>query len=229
MAVRGGGASAAGSGADAGGTARRASTSSTTGPAPAEGRRASRPDLGELGLGAHLRTHLGLDGEEQLVEGEVNEEDKKIAQDILYASEIREFLLFSLSKDIQTEDEADLRRSIEQRDPNLYLRLKAWFKENAYADSTESPVEFVNKVRTPCGQYTDKKACSSSSLCGWHKNTCKIRVKPVVDKKVVLRDLARTLLRNDKQRALVLDGRLSPFFSTVLYLEMPHEWITTSV
>ncbi len=172
---------------------------------------------------------LRRDGEEQLVDGEVNEEDKKIAQDILYASEIREFLLFSLSKDIQTEDEADLRRSIEQRDPNLYLRLKAWFKENAYADSTESPVEFVNKVRTPCGQYTDKKACSSSSLCGWHKNTCKIRVKPVVDKKVVLRDLARTLLRNDKQRALVLDGRLSPFFSTVLYLEMPHEWITTSV
>ena len=168
-------------------------------------------------------------GEDTLVEGEINEEDKTIAQDILYASEIREFLLFSLSKDIQTEDEADLRRSIETRDPNLYLRLKTWFKENAYADDTESPVEFVNKVRTPCGQYADKKACNSSSLCGWHKKVCKIRVKPSVDKKAVLRDLARTLLRNDKQRALVLDGRLSPFFSTVLYLEMPHEWITTSV
>jgi hypothetical protein len=169
------------------------------------------------------------DGEEPLVDGEINEEDKKVAQDILYASEIREFLLFSLSKDIQTDDEADLRTAIETRDPNLYLRLKTWFKEHAYADDTESPVEFVNKVRTPCGQFTDKKACNSSSLCGWHKKVCKIRVKPIVDKKAVLRDLARTLLRNDKQRALVLDGRLSPFFSTVLYLEMPHEWITTSV
>lgn len=169
------------------------------------------------------------DGEDTLVKGDINEEDQTIARDILYASEIREFLLFSLSKDIQTEDEADLRTAIQTRDGNLYNRLKEWFKEHAYADSTESPVEFVNKVRTPCGQYTDKKACTKSSLCGWHKNTCKIRVKPVVDKKIVLKDLARLLLRNDKQRALVLDGRLSPFFSTVLYLEMPHEWITTSV
>jgi hypothetical protein len=167
--------------------------------------------------------------EEDLVNGEVNEEDKATARRILYASEIREFLLFSLSKDIQSEDDADLRRAIETRDSNLYMRLKAWFKDHAYADNTESPVEFVNKVRTPCGQYTDKKACSKSSLCGWHKNTCKIRVKPTVDTTAVLQDLAKTLLRNDKQRALVLDGRLSPFFSTVLYLEMPHEWITTSV
>jgi hypothetical protein len=46
---------------------------------------------------------------------------------------------------------------------------------------------------------------------------------------MVLRRLAKTLAGNDKQRALVLDGRMSPFFSTVLYLEMPHELITTSI
>ena len=168
-------------------------------------------------------------GEDDLVRGTTNNEDATTARSILYASEIREFLLFSLSKDIQTEDDADLRRAIESRDPGLLAQLGEWFDAHAYADNTASPVEFVNKVRTPCGQYTDKKACKASTLCGWHKNTCKIRVKPTVDTKVVLRDLAKTLLRNDKQRALVLDGRLSPFFSTVLYLEMPHEWITTSV
>jgi hypothetical protein len=41
--------------------------------------------------------------------------------------------------------------------------------------------------------------------------------------------MAKTLKENPKQRALVLDGRLSPFFSTVLYLEMPHELITSDV
>jgi hypothetical protein len=50
------------------------------------------------------------------------------------------------------------------------------------------------------------------------------------DKKpVVLRRMVKTLMENDKQRALVLDERMSPFFSTVLYMEMPHELITTSV
>ena len=107
--------------------------------------------------------------------------------------------------------------------------LETWFKEEAYEDNTKSPVEFVNKVRTPCGQYKDKDMCNKSSLCGWHKNDCKIRVKPIVDKATVLRRIVKTLVTNDKQRALVLDGRMSPFFSTVLYLEMPNELITTTI
>jgi hypothetical protein len=41
--------------------------------------------------------------------------------------------------------------------------------------------------------------------------------------------MATTLVTNEKQRALVLDERLSPFFSTVLYLEMPHELIVTRI
>jgi hypothetical protein len=45
----------------------------------------------------------------------------------------------------------------------------------------------------------------------------------------VLRRLTKTLIDNDKQRALVLDERLSPFFSTVLYMEMPHELIATTI
>jgi hypothetical protein len=58
---------------------------------------------------------------------------------------------------------------------------------------------------------------------------CKIRVKPVVETAMLLRRIVKTLRENDKQRALVLDGRMSPFFSTMLYLEMPHELITTTI
>lgn len=167
--------------------------------------------------------------ENALVNGLPNAADLKIAQEIAYSTEIYEFLMFSLSKDVQTDDYANLRRSIEIRSPALLKDLDKWFKSEAYEDATKSPVEFVNKVRTPCGQYTSKDSCNSSSLCGWHKNDCKIRVKPIVEKAAVLKRMAKTLRENDKQRALVLDGRLSPFFSTILYLEMPHELITTSV
>jgi hypothetical protein len=175
--------------------------------------------------------------EKTLVDGEPNKEDIRVAQEITYASEIYEFLMFSLSKHIATDASgaaldptyAPLRSAIQTKSANLYKDLSKWFKAEAYEDNTKSPVEFVNKVRTPCGQFTDKDKCTKSSLCGWHKNTCKIRVKPIVEKEAVLKRMAKTLLNNDKQRSLVLDARLSPFFSTVLYLEMPNELITTSV
>lgn len=175
--------------------------------------------------------------EKMLVDGEPNKEDIKLAQETSYESEIYEFLMFSLSKDIQPGPDGTildptyntLRNAILNRGAALYKELSKWFKAEAYEDNTKSPVEFVNKVRTPCGQFTDKDKCNKSSLCGWHKNTCKIRVKPIVEKEKVLKRMVKTLRDNDKQRALVLDARLSPFFSTVLYLEMPNELITTSI
>jgi hypothetical protein len=176
--------------------------------------------------------------EETLVEGEVNEEDAKIARDTAYASEIYEFLLYSISKDIQSEDDAELRAAIEAQDKNIMKPLKRWFKKAAYVKSTASPTDFVNKVRKPCGQFKDKpEQCKASNLCGWvkvktsdgEKKTCKIRVSGTADTDEILRRLARDLTRNDKLRGLVLDDRLSPFFSTILYLEMPHELITTTV
>ena len=171
--------------------------------------------------------------ERVLVDGEPNAEDLRLAQNITYSTEIYEFLLFSLSKDIQTEEYGNLRKSIESKNANLYKQLGAWFKAEAYEENTKSPVEFVSKVRTPCGQFTTKDACNKSTLCGWKsvkkEGVCKIRVKPIVEKDAVLKQMAKTLHDNDKQRALVLDERLSPFFSTILYLELPHELITTSV
>lgn len=167
--------------------------------------------------------------ESQLIEGMPNAEDLRLAQEISYSTEVYEFLLYSLSKDIELEEYGTLKDAIVQKRATLYKELKKWFNAEAYEDTTKTPIEFLNKVRTPCGQFTDKNKCSKSSLCGWHRNTCKIRVKPIVEKEVVLRRIATTLRDNDKQRALVLDGRLSPFFSTILYLEMPHELITTVV
>jgi hypothetical protein len=167
--------------------------------------------------------------ESTLVDGKPNAADESLAESISYASEMYEFLLYSISRDIQTDEYETLRTAIADRSPNLLRELTAWFKAEAYEDTTKSPVEFVNKVRTPCGQYKDKDTCNKSTLCGWRKNDCRIRVKPIVKKEDVLKRIAKTLRDNDKQRALVLDARLSPFFSTILYLEMPNEVILTSL
>jgi hypothetical protein len=159
-------------------------------------------------------------GEAMLVDSAPNPADVATAEAISYSSEVFEFLMFSLSKDVQEDD--DLRALIETKSANLYKGLEKWFREKAYEDTTKSPIEFINKVRTPCGQFA-KDTCKKSSLCGWNRNMCRIRVKPVADKAALLKRLVKTLRDNDKQRALVLDERLSPFFSTVLYMEMPHE------
>jgi hypothetical protein len=172
-------------------------------------------------------------GESMLVEGPRNAEDVATTEKISYEAEVFEFLMFSLSKDVQEDD--DLRGMIETKSANLYKGLEKWFKEKAYEDTTKSAVNFINKVRTPCGQFNDLgddgAKCKASSLCGWKtvkgKGVCKVRVKPIADKTALLKRLVKTLRDNDKQRALVLDERLSPFFSTILYMEMPHELYTS--
>jgi hypothetical protein len=193
---------------------------------------AIQPEEGKADVREVVQT-IRKDREEALVNSPPNVEDMKAASEISYASEIYEFLLFSISKDVQTDDYAALRTAIETRSASLMRELEKWFKAEAYEDNTKSPVEFVNKVRTPCGQFTEKDKCTGSNLCGWKtekgKGVCKVRVKPVVDKTEVLKRITKSLRENDKQRALVLDERMSPFFSTILYLELPHELITTSI
>lgn len=169
--------------------------------------------------------------ESTLVDGLSNTEDALLADEISYHSEVHEFLLFSLSKDILRDEYDTLRTAIETGE-DLIPQLGKWFDAETHWTPSGTPQAFVRKVRTPCGQFTDETACNSSTLCGWHGGkTCKVTVKstPTVDKKHMVRQIAKTLRSNPKQRALVLDDRLSPFFSTVLYLEMPHELITTVV
>ena len=174
-----------------------------------------------------LQTVRPPHSEEELVHAEPNKADLKLATEISYSSEVFEFLMFSLSNDLQTDDYETLRNAIKNPGPDLMKQLKGWLDTQAYWDTVNEPVQFVNKVRTPCGQM-EKETCKKSTLCGWHQNTCKIKVKPIVDERKILIRLVKTLKENTKQRALVLDGRLSPFFSTILYLEMPHELITTN-
>lgn len=174
--------------------------------------------------------------EETLVNGFPNQQDLTLARETTYSSEIYDFLMFSLSKDILSADYGPLRRAIEEKSGlDIVRELKKWFTEKAYvALGTDRPIDFINKVRKPCGQFKDKDSCNDTELCGWVKapgkeKTCKIKVKVLADKDKIIGRMALDLTRNDKLRGLVLDNRISPFFSTVLYLEMPHEWITTEV
>jgi hypothetical protein len=186
-----------------------------------------RPESGK-GKTTEVVSTVRKHTEEELVSGEPNDGDTKLAKEISYAAEVFEFLLFSLSKDIQMDEFEVLRNSITNPSETLYKDLSGWLDTQAYWDAVNEPVQFVNKVRTPCGQMA-KDSCNKSTLCGWKGNVCKIKIRSIVDRRQVLTRLVRTLTQNTKQRALVLDGRLSPFFSTILYLQMPNEWITTQV
>lgn len=183
----------------------------------------------------------GLKGEAVLLKASPDPEGKTEKAKIDYRAEVIEFLLMTLARDLQTNEYRALRvalSAVPVKDAESYRtrevlpRLTQWYTAEAYADDTASSYALLSKVRTPCGQLKDKTACNNASLCGWTggpKKPCKVRVRSSLLKTdEVLTHLSKTLVENDKQRALVLDNRVSPFFSTVLYLEMPHEWITTS-
>jgi hypothetical protein len=173
---------------------------------------------------------IRMRGEEMLVSGPPNSEARALKDAIDYETELYDFLVFSLAKDVQTADYEPLRQALETKDASaLESGLEAWFNAEAYEEKTKTPYQFLSKVRTPCGQLKDESMCRKSSLCGWRGGDCKVQVRTSqVKPERLLTRLRTTLLTNDKQRALVLDNRVSPFFSTVLYLEMPHELITTS-
>jgi hypothetical protein len=67
------------------------------------------------------------------------------------------------------------------------------------------------------------------SLCGWDGTTCRIKVNDKLDKSNVFNRLLSTLVSNAKLRGVVLDGRNTPFFSTILYLQLPHELVITDI
>lgn len=168
--------------------------------------------------------------ESMLVNEAPNPADIKTAQLVAYSEEIYQFLLFSLSKDIYNGEWDELHSALVEKTKNLGSLLKKWFKKSSYVDRTQKPIEFINKIRTPCGQFENNEdSCKKSTLCGWHNNTCKIRVKSTVDPDALLQRLLKAMYTNEKQRALVIDALITPFFSTILYLEMPHELITTTV
>jgi hypothetical protein len=64
-------------------------------------------------------------------------------------------------------------------------------------------------------------------MCGWDKNQCKVKIRDTVSKPKLFDKILNTLVNNEKVRFMVLDGKTTPFFSTILYIELPTETILT--
>jgi hypothetical protein len=108
--------------------------------------------------------------------------------------------------------------------------LQEWFDSVTKFVNIKQPSKFISKIRTPCGQFTSENDCKGN-LCGWDTESgkCQIQIKQTLKKDMLFHRLLSNLLENPKIRAIVLDGRTTPFFSTILYLELPHEVILTDM
>jgi hypothetical protein len=167
-------------------------------------------------------------GESELVFGKESAELTQEYKNVSYTSEIYEFLLYELTYDIQ-EDESKLRSALLEDFPVQKVvepLLKKWFEAKVEMTRATTPVDFISKIRKPCGQFKSKNTCSGN-MCAWDGKTCKVEVKQTVRKDTLFYKILASLLENTKIRAMVLDGRTTPFFSTILYLEMPNELIVT--
>jgi hypothetical protein len=169
-------------------------------------------------------------GENELVFGNPSQQLETDYKQISYSSEIYEFLVYQLTKDLREKDD-DLRSLLLVPAPkpkHVEPVLRKWFDSATEFISTKDPINFVSKIRRPCGQFTSKSKCTGT-LCGWDGKTCKIQVRESVNKEKLFHRLLTTLVDNSKIRAMILDGRTSPFFTTVLFLELPNELILTSL
>ena len=163
--------------------------------------------------------------ESVLTFGKRNEEHSAKYRDISYASEIFNYLIFELTKDIE-RDRNDIAIAIKTEDEQkVESILQEWF--DSAIESTDVPAEFISKIRVPCGQFTQKNACETATMCGWNGSTCRIKVRKDISKPALFRKLLNGVMENGKIRAMVLEGRTTPFFSTILYMELPHEVILT--
>ena len=167
-------------------------------------------------------------GERKMTFEERDKTLEKKYREISYASEIFDFLIFEMSKSL--EDNPDL-QSVLASSPNrrtLEPVLREWFEKTTQFVDLTKPMEFISKIRTPCGQFKNKNACDGN-VCGWDDGMCKVKINSSVRKDAIFNRLLSTLVENAKIRAVVLDGRATPFFSTILYLELPHEVIFTDI
>ena len=158
------------------------------------------------------------------------EEDRALNEEygnVSYASEVFDFLMFELSKDLREKYPELLKalRATRPLRPEVEPLLREWFDDATFGVDLKSADQFVTKVRAPCGSRT--KAQCSGNVCGWDGDRCKIQVKNSLRQGSMFNRLLSTLVDNAKLRGMVLDGRSTPFFSTILYVELPHELILT--
>jgi len=167
-------------------------------------------------------------GEKHLSFGGPSQELKEIQSEISYSAEVFDFLLFQLAHDISTDYQElrDALREVSPKRTQVEPLLKTWFSETTQFIEIGEPEKFISKIRTPCSE----NSCSGN-LCGFNKKTgkCEIKIRDSIEKEPLFRRLLVNLLENAKIRSIVLDGRATPFFSTILYLELPHELILTDM
>jgi len=167
--------------------------------------------------------------ETTLALGSTNMTDMQRYKKISYESELYEFLLYQLTLDIKNRTKPDLVLALSEQTPKrteLEPLLEEWFVQTTHFVSLDTPIEFLSKIRKPCGQFKAKE-CPNAHMCAWDGKTCRIQVRDIVPRQKLFNKLLGTLIDNSKIRSIVLDGRTTPFFSTVLYLELPTEIIYT--
>lgn len=172
-------------------------------------------------------------GEDNLVFAKSSEEISTTYKNTSYQSEIFEFMLYQLTTDIE-EDYTELRYTLQEIFPKqkeVEPLLQDWFDNTANFMNIDNPTDFFSKIRTPCGQFTSKDTCASANLCSWNPHgKCGVKISDkIIKKDVLFNRILNTIVENSKIRAMILDGRTSPFFSTILYLELPNERIMTDL
>lgn len=163
-------------------------------------------------------------GETELVFGKDSEELRTTQSEISYSAEIYEFLLFQLTTDLQMEDYRELRNtlnSIPLNPPEINELLGAWFNSITQFNDIREPKQFLSKIRKPCNEKCD------GELCARDGDKCKVQINSTINKEKIYRKIFTTLIENSKIRSMILDGRSTPFFSTILYIQLPHEVIIT--
>lgn len=174
-----------------------------------------RPFQAEKTINREVTKTVRKRGESNLVFGTAPPTESRA---INYENELFEFLLFELSTNLEDPTFGDLKTAIQTKE-GLTEALTSWFASQVVYHEMDQPPAFVSKIRTPC---SGRGQSECTGLCAWEGRACKVDVKQVKLDSLKKR-LVSALLSNEKIRSIVLEHRMSPFFSTVLYLEMPHE------
>jgi hypothetical protein len=167
-------------------------------------------------------------GEDKVAFGKHDKANDTLAKTITYEAEIFEFLLYQLSNDIHSGDHyySKLLDALKTPDAKtLRPLLREWMDDTITFSGAEEPPAFYSKMRHSCSG-SSKDTCTG--LCGWDGDSCKVKVRTVsksLQREALENRLLSTLASNDKIRGIVFNHRVSPFFSSVLYLEMPSEVI----
>lgn len=172
-------------------------------------------------------TTVRENGEDALVWGDPDPKMTKDARAITYEAEVFDFLLYQLSYDIQMgEDYRPLKLILSKDKPRVEEvkpLLDEWFDSTVTFSDADKPINFVQKMRSPCS----KDDCTGN-LCAWNGSQCKVEVRNVrsgLDREKLKKRMLSTLVSNEKIRDLVWQHKTSPFFSSVLYIELPTELI----